>query len=267
MSDSLAARIAGYENTAAANEAVYEDFTRLTDTIPFLKKHRDLVEENSWGFGDRAFHYMWMLILSDAALRDSPVRALEIGVYKGQVISLWALIARELRLDIAITGISPFEGNVKPMSRIRRKLRAFMDADYRAAIRAGNLYPQGDYLGMVREVFGAFELDVAPCRMIKGLSTDPAVRAQAHGEYSLIYIDGDHSFDAVRADIKAYAPMVKEGGYLVMDDASLFLPGNLSYKGREGVSRACEEIPALGFANVLNVGHDRVYRKGPPPAA
>jgi hypothetical protein len=47
----------------------------------------------------------------------------------------------------------------------------------------------------------------------------------------------------------------------VMDDASCFLPGTGFWKGLEAVSVAAEDIPALGFENVLNVGHNRVYRR------
>ena len=38
---------------------------------------------------------MWYLILRDDVLNRPDPRLLEIGVYKGQVISLWALIASQ----------------------------------------------------------------------------------------------------------------------------------------------------------------------------
>jgi len=260
MMDSLTGRIAAYRNTAAHNEALYEEFTRLTDSVEFLKRHRDFVEANDWGFGDRAFHYMWLMLLSDANRRSRPVRALEIGVYKGQVISLWALIAKQMRIDLEITGISPFEGNAKPMSRLRRKVRRMMDPRYRRDAEAGNLYLEDDYLGKVSKIFATFDLGLGHCRLIKGRSNDPAIAASLNSErFSIIYIDGDHTFEGVRSDIRSYAPLLEEGGYLVMDDASCFLPGSTFWKGRESVSRACEELPQLGFENVLNVGHDRIY--------
>lgn len=262
MNDSLADRIGAYGNSAEHNDAVHAEFTRLTDQVPFLKKHRDFVEQNDWGFGDRAFHYMWMLILLDAARNSAPVRALEIGVYKGQVISLWALIGREMRFDIAITGISPFRGNTRPTSPVIRRLRGWFDPRFKDELRAGNLYVEDDYLARVAQIFSTFELPIERCRLIRGLSSDPEVVAPLQEErFDVIYIDGDHSFEGVRSDIRLYAPLVREQGYLVMDDASFFLPGTLEYKGRESVSKACEEIPVLGFTNVLNIGHDRIYRK------
>jgi hypothetical protein len=49
-----------------------------------------------------------------------------------------------------------------------------------------------------------------------------------------------------------------------MDDASFNLPGaenNEYWKGHKSVSDACDIIPDLGFKNVLNVGHNRIYQK------
>ena len=48
---------------------------------------------------------------------------------------------------------------------------------------------------------------------------------------------------------------------LVADDAGCELPGTVFWKGHESVSRAARELPALGFTNVLNVGHNRVYQR------
>ena len=38
--------------------------------------------------------------------------------------------------------------------------------------------------------------------------------------FDLIYIDGDHSYNGVRADIESYAPLLNDGGVLVGDDYS-----------------------------------------------
>lgn len=261
VTDSLSRRMQTYTNTAAANDALYQEFTRLTDSIASLKEHRDFVERHSWGFGDRAFHYMWYLVLRDLVDRFGTVKALEIGVYKGQVLSLWALLARELGIELEITGVSPFEGNLRNMSVFERKLRRLVDTEYRTSLRDGNLYPEDDYIAKVREIFTRFGLDADECRLVKGYSTDPVVVATLESErYSLIYVDGDHSYDGAASDIRNYAPLIAAGGYLVMDDASCFIPGETFWKGRESVSRACELIVPLGFDNVLNVGHDRIYR-------
>jgi alpha-D-ribose 1-methylphosphonate 5-triphosphate synthase subunit PhnG len=63
------------------------------------------------------------------------------------------------------------------------------------------------------------------------------------------------------ADIEHYAPKIIPGGWLVMDDAAYGLPGTSFWKGYETVARACLRLPDLGFDNVLNVGHNRVFER------
>src|SRR5215510_11645664 len=96
-----------YVRSEACNDAIWEEFTHATNNIPYLRAHRDWVEEHEWGFGFPAFHYMWYLLLTqDVFMREAPA-LLEIGVYKGQVISLWALIAAKEQATPRIYAISP----------------------------------------------------------------------------------------------------------------------------------------------------------------
>lgn len=65
------------------------------------------------------------------------------------------------------------------------------------------------------------------------------------GTIDLIFIDGDHSYDACRADIHAWAPFVKPGGVIAFHDFG---------SRAEGVTRAIfEEIRAGRFAEILGV--------------
>lgn len=53
------------------------------------------------------------------------------------------------------------------------------------------------------------------------LVRDTSVNAAAEfgeGEVEFVFIDGDHSFDAVTADLESWWPKVKSGGILVGDD-------------------------------------------------
>jgi hypothetical protein len=262
MNDSLTMRIRQYHNTAEHNERLYSEFTSLTDSISWLKTHRDLIEQNGWGYGDRAFHYMWYLLLLDLAQERRLINCLEIGIFKGQIISLWSKIAKEMHIDLSITGISPFEGNVNITSRYWRRFRSIFDVNYRKMSRVGNLHPKADYLSIIKEVYSTFDVDLDGVNLIKGFSNESEVIGRVEKtEFDLIYIDGDHSYEGARFDILTYAPLIRDGGYLVMDDAAFFLPGNSYWKGFESVSRAVEEIPGLGFMNVLNVGHNRIYKK------
>lgn len=65
------------------------------------------------------------------------------------------------------------------------------------------------------------------------------VLASLSGPFSWIYIDGDHSYDQVCADIAAAAPLIEAGGYLVFNDYTLWSPANMM---NYGVSRAVNEF-------------------------
>jgi len=47
--------------------------------------------------------------------------------------------------------------------------------------------------------------------------------------FDWVYIDGDHSYDAVKKDLSFYYPLIKKGGYLCGDDYGLW-----SNKPKEG---------------------------------
>jgi hypothetical protein len=254
---------AAYENTAAVNEHVFATFSRLTDSIPWLKAHRDWVETHRFGYGQRAFHYLWYLLLSALAPRFRSVDMLEIGVYKGQTISLAALVARERGFEADITALSPFSGNLGPLPVWRTAVNFLFRPSFRQAYLLGNLHPISDYLADNRRMFDAFELDFDRVHALRGLSTSPEIAAQLSSKrFAVVFIDGDHSYEAARFDIENYSPLVRPGGYIIVDDGATFLPGRGYFKGMKSVSRACrllEQSPE--WQNVLNVGHDRVFRR------
>ena len=261
MTESLADWTAGYQCTEEENDRIFDHFAAQTDTLDFLKSHRDFVEENEWGMGFRAFHYMWVLLLEDCHQRFGHVRSLEIGVYMGQVISLWGLIAKNRGLDVEISAISPFSGN-QPRLRFIRSICKRFSPRYQARKEAGSLYYDDDFLGRSRFIYEKFAGDFSSVKIYKGLSTDRNIQRKiAENRFHIIYVDGDHSFEAASADIAFYAPLIEPGGYLVMDDAAYFLPGTRGFRGYESVARACEKIEPMGFRNILNVGHNRIYQK------
>jgi len=74
-----------------------------------------------------------------------------------------------------------------------------------------------------------------------------AARAMAsrHGSIDLIFIDGDHSYEACKADIAAWAPFARRGGVMAFHDFG---------SRAEGVTRAIfEEIRAGRFAEIVGV--------------
>lgn len=253
-----------YSNTESVNDYIFKEFTSRTNTIPYLKEHRDYIEKNKLGFGERAFQYMWLLILkylSDRN-RNQTINALEIGVFKGQVISIWTLIALKEKIKLKVDGISPLKGNPPAKNKILNKLYTLFSSKYRKDIAAGNHYDNMDYYQIIKMVFDKFNLEVKTVNLLKGFSNDVGILDQIKNErYDLIYIDGDHSYEGVLTDLKNFCPKLNKGGLLVMDDASCNIPGTAFWKGHQSVSDACKVISEKEFRNVLNVGHNRVYQK------
>ena len=74
-----------------------------------------------------------------------------------------------------------------------------------------------------------------------------AARAMAalHGTIDLIFIDGDHSYEACKADIAVWAPFARRGGVMAFHDFG---------SRAEGVTRAIfEEIRGGRFAEIVGV--------------
>ena len=254
--------VAGYQNTAKQNDLIHRQFTECTWANPMLAAHRRYVEENDLGFGDAAFHSLWLQLLAEAAVRFKRVRALEIGVFKGQVISLWAVIAKTLNLDVKISAITPLRGNPMPKSRIWNWLRYRVDSRFRDEIVNGNFYENANYEDLIRNLFCRFSVDFEQVQIHRGLSSDEKIlAATAHENYEIVYVDGDHTYDGALRDFTAFGSKVTAGGWLVADDAGCDLLGSSFWKGHESVTRAARKLPELGFRNVLNVGHNRVYER------
>ncbi|MBR8835809.1 MAG: class I SAM-dependent methyltransferase [Stigonema ocellatum SAG 48.90 = DSM 106950] len=262
MNDSLMRRVDDYKNTAEHNDKLHAEFSQLTQSIPFLAQHRKHIETYNLGFGDSAFHYMWYLLVQHLTKYFPQPSLLEIGVFKGQVISLWSLIAAQLALEISVTGISPLKGNPQPKSLWLYRLKAFTNPKFYQDSRSGNFYADEDYYSIISNLFTTFKLNLSDIRIIKGYSNSlPVINSIKNEKFCLIYIDGDHSYKGVVEDLKNYSNLLENNGLLVMDDASYYLPGRTFWKGHKTVSRACEIIPKLGLINILNIGHNRIYKK------
>lgn len=254
--------VADYRNTAEHNDSLFRQMADLTWSDPILSTHRRYVEDNKLGFGDAAFHATWMRLLNAADQRFGSLRAMEIGVFKGQIISLWALIAKCCDIHLQISGISPLKGQSMPHSRILVWLRYRLDRAFREKVHNGNFYPNDDYEGAIRQLFEHFGVSFSSVALHRGLSTDPTVvQRLANETFHILYVDGDHTYEGALNDFTVYGPKVVTGGWLVADDSGCFLPGSAFWKGHPSVSRAAEILPKLGFKNVLNVGHNRIYER------
>lgn len=205
---------------------------------PFVKAHRQYYKRDLRGFGEDAFHSMWWLLLAEYR----PTRCLEIGVYRGQVLSLWAMIAKHLGMEIDVYGISPFSPAGDDVSTYLQNL---------------------DYLEDTVTSFHRLELP-AP-KLVKAFSTDQqAIDLISSLEWDLIYIDGSHDYDVVLADYRLCKEHLKPGGILVLDDSAgdtEYEPPPFAFKGHPGPSRVSGQFGMKELELVTAVGHNTVFRK------
>src|SRR6185503_8841681 len=71
---------------------------------PTIREHRDYFSQHGRGFGEDAFHAMWFHLFEEFR----PKSALEIGVYRGQTITLWKLLSQQFGFNCDIAAVSPF---------------------------------------------------------------------------------------------------------------------------------------------------------------
>ena len=203
-----------------------------------VRQHRKYFTEQGRGFGEDAFHAMWFLLFREFR----PKSFLEIGVFRGQSLSLAALLVRKFKLDCLIQGVSPFSSAGDTVSK------------YRCDV---------DYYDDTLKNFAHFNLS-APS-LLKAYSTDPeAATLIASRSWDLIYIDGCHDYEIARKDWDLCANHLAPGGLIVLDDAGVdtgYSPPAFATAGHPGPSRLAGEINHPPFAEILRVGHNRVFQK------
>ena len=194
------------------------------------------------GFGEVAFCWNWHLLVQEM---PTDFKFLEVGVYKARVLALIQLYATEFNKNAALYGVTP-------LASVGDKYSKYDEVNYTQAIEAN---------------FATMDSTLENTTIIKGLSTDPKVQtcASGAGPFDIIYIDGGHDYETVCKDIEAYLPMLKKGGYLVLDDASLFLENPYGrFLGHEDVCRAIKDTidSRTDMTHLYAVGHNRVWKQG-----
>jgi len=221
---------------------IYGAFAQSVEHTPDLIRHRHHIESNGLGFGDRAFHWLWKLLV-DAMPRTFSF--LEIGVYKGQVISLIGMLALKQNKRAHISGVTPLD----PAGDKYGKYETLEYAEVIDALQAWSGVPVG-----------------RKAHLIEGFSTDADAKRQCRGAapFHMVYIDGCHDYNVVANDIITYGELIADHGYLIMDDASseLDMPDGI-WRGHPDVGRAVREIvePDQNFHERLAIGHLRVWQK------
>jgi hypothetical protein len=203
-----------------------------------LRDHRAYFTRNRRGFGEDAFHVLWFLLFGEFR----PASFLEIGVYRGQTLSLAALLSRLNHCACEVCGISPFTSAGDSVSSY------------------------GGHVDYQRDTLANFDhFQLPPPRLLKALSTDPeAVQTIGGGAWDMIYIDGNHDYEVVVRDWEHCSRGVKPGGVMVLDDSALatpFHPPAFATQGHPGPSRLAQELDRSQFREILQVGHNRAFQR------
>jgi predicted O-methyltransferase YrrM len=85
--------------------------------------------------------------------------------------------------------------------------------------------------------------------------------------FDMLFIDGDHSYDAVSRDAKDWIPLLEKGGYVVFHDSDPVTSTDAPFKGWPGCVQIVKEIKSgkhadLNLEWVENVDTANVFRKG-----
>lgn len=217
----------------------FEAFHRLLPAE--LRAHRAYFHDdprNRRGYGEDAFHTLWYVLMREF----QPETYLEIGIFRGQTISLAALCARLEGFPCRVFGISPFSSAGDSVSSYRQ------DIDYYTDTLAN---------------FDRFQLPHPT--LLRAFSTDPqAVELIRSQPWDMIYIDGNHDYEVVRQDWEVCSRALRPGGVIVLDDAGLsspYQPPIFATRGHPGPSRIAQEIDPAQFQEILQVGHNRAFLK------
>jgi predicted O-methyltransferase YrrM len=205
----------------------------------FIREHRGYFSQDNRGFGEDAFHAFWWLLL----LYHKPKNCLEIGVYRGQVISLWALIGKVVGIDVLVNGITP-------LSPLGDSVSGYPD--------------RVNYEEDLAVNFRHFGL-AAP-KICKAKSTEPAAKEFIKSQkWDLVYIDGGHDVETVLSDYKTCRDQLNPGGMLVFDDAALgfdYSPNAGSFAGHSGPSEVASKVAINELDLIAVVGHNVIFQNG-----
>ena len=194
-----------------------------------FKNHRRYFSTDRRGFGEDAFHAMWFLLFE----KLRPRQALEIGVYRGQTITLWKLLSRHLGFECNVGCVSPFDASSDSVSQ-------YMLQNHRR-----------------------FELP--PPETCRSFSTAPEAKSFATSRlWDVIYIDGNHDYETAKQDWEVCTQTLAPHGIIVLDDSALqtdYRPPCFATAGHPGPSHVADQIDPTKFREIFAAGHNRVFQR------
>tara|TARA_B100000242_G_scaffold16732_1_gene10267 strand:- start:221 stop:1036 length:816 start_codon:yes stop_codon:yes gene_type:complete len=202
-----------------------------------IKYHRFYFSKESRGFGENPFHVLWYLLFDEY----KPKNVLEIGVYRGQILTLWGLISKEKEIQTNIFGLSP-------LKNIEDSVSNYIDIDYEKDIK-----------------LHCKEFNIGFPTLVKEYSNSKnGIDFIRSKKWDLIYIDGNHDYEVAKEDFFNSFYSLAQNGILVMDDSSLYINCKKrkgSFKGHPGPSRVCVEFARRRMVHLGTVGHNNIFQK------
>jgi len=170
---------------------------------------------------------------------------LEIGVYKGRVLALVQLLSTMFNKHAKIYGVTPLDGD---------------------ATDKYSEYQNCDYLTAIKKSYNICRTSFRNTSIIHGYSQkkDIIEKTKESAPFNMIFIDGCHDYDIVVQDIKNYSEMLVENGYLILDDASLYIDSPYgTFLGHPDVGKAIQDVidKDQRFIHLYAIGHNRIWQK------
>ena len=113
---------------------IYENYLSEFYSDELLKKHRFYIENNNLGFGEKPFHVLWREIIRS---QNENFKFLEIGVYKGQILSLVKLLSDFYNKNLEFYGVTPLDNSGDKYSN----------------------YEKTNYMSTIQNLFNEFRLE------------------------------------------------------------------------------------------------------------
>jgi len=199
--------------------------------------HSRFFKQAQRGFGEPAFHAFWEHLFAEF----HPKHCLEIGVYRGQILSLWTLLQRDFKICGSIVGITPLSSAGDNQSN----------------------YPEIDYRTDIQHNFRLWDLS-EPSIIAENSNSSMAIAAIKKTQWDLIYIDGCHELEVVQSDFLVSLDSLCIGGLLVLDDSSLFqarIQKAHAFAGHYGPSIVAETLAKSKMVHLLRLGHLNLFKK------
>lgn len=170
------------------NNNIYDGFTPLPSDL------------QGWNFK----HY----IFSELIRKTEPATIIEVGTWKGASCLKMAAICRDLNLTTKIYCVDTWLGSLEFWTDLK-------DTPERD-LMLKNGYPQVYYQFLSNVVNAGLQEYIIPVP----LPSVTAAQVLAHYNITadLIYIDGSHEYEDVKADLKNYLPLLSAEGIMFGDD-------------------------------------------------